>query len=67
MVGIQLRFPGDVVVTECREQGLLLNCTHSNVVRMLPAFNVTQNELEQGFEIFGDCLTRAVRSEGPPS
>ncbi len=67
MVGIQLRFPGDTVITDCREHGLLLNCTHRNVVRMLPAFNVTQKELEQGFDIFGDCLARAIRTEDPSS
>lgn len=60
MVGIELEFAGEDLVADCRERGLLLNCTHGNVLRLLPAFNVTADELGQGFEILGDCLKRAL-------
>ena len=51
MIGIELDIPGAEVVDNCREEGLLINCTHGSVLRMLPAFNITEVELDKGFNI----------------
>ena len=35
--------------------GLLVNCAQGNVMRLLPALNVTEEELRAGFRILGRC------------
>ena len=37
MIGIELEFEGAPIVQKCLEQGLLINCTQNNVIRLLPA------------------------------
>lgn len=56
MVGIELDVAGAEIVDKCREAGLLINCTHGNVLRMLPAFNITEDELGQAFDIIKKCI-----------
>ena len=48
MIGIQLHVEGTPVVSACMEQGLLVNCTQGNVVRLLPAMNLSLEQVEQG-------------------
>lgn len=60
MWGLQLAREGMPVVTSCREQGLLINCTQGNVVRLLPPLVVTKEELDQGLAI----LTQALEAFG---
>ncbi len=60
MIGIELAFDGAEVVQDCMDNGLLINCTHGTVLRMLPAFNITKDEISRGFEILGRCLKSAV-------
>ena len=43
------------------QEKLLLNCTQGNVIRLLPAMNLTDDEAEQGSEI----LCRIVESLQP--
>ncbi len=61
MIGVDLHFAGVELVADCRNHGLLINCTHQTTLRMLPAFNITKDALEQGMNILSDCLDRAVR------
>ncbi|MCX7935598.1 MAG: aminotransferase class III-fold pyridoxal phosphate-dependent enzyme, partial [Planctomycetota bacterium] len=56
MIGIEIAAPGAEIVNACREQGLLINCTHERVLRLLPAFNVKEEELAQGLDILARCL-----------
>ena len=51
MIGIELEIAGAGIVEKCREKGLLINCTHGSVLRLLPAFNITREELSFGFDI----------------
>lgn len=57
MVGIDLNIPGADIVTKCREAGVLLNCTHDHILRVLPAFNITENELARGFDVLEQVMT----------
>ncbi len=61
MIGIELEFPGADLVADCRNHGLLVNCTHQTVLRLLPAFNITRETLGKGLEILADSLNRALR------
>ena len=64
MIGIELEFPGADLVADCRNHGLLVNCTHGNILRMLPALNISREDLSKGVDILFDCLDRAVRRSG---
>ncbi len=51
MIGIELDVEGAEIVDKCREEGVLINCTHGTVLRLLPAFNISEEELGKGFEV----------------
>lgn len=57
MIGVELTIDGAPVVKACLERGLLINCTHQTVLRLLPAMNLTDAELEEGVGILEDVLT----------
>lgn len=57
MIGLELSLPGAPIVQRCLEEGLLINCTQGNVIRLLPAMLLTDEELESGCEI----LCRVLR------
>ena len=56
MIGIGLEVEGKRFVSACRERGLLINCTHDTVLRLLPALNVTIEQLDEGCDILADVL-----------
>ena len=56
MVGAELTIPGAEIVKTCMENGLLINCTHDTVIRLLPAMTVTEAELDEGLDIFAAAL-----------
>lgn len=62
MVGIELSVDGALVVAQCLEKKLLINCTQGNVVRLLPAMNLTLEQAEEGFAILESVL-KAVAAE----
>ena len=43
---------GSDIVSQCLEKGLLLNCTHGNVIRFMPPMTVTKEEIDEGLAIF---------------
>jgi predicted acetylornithine/succinylornithine family transaminase len=47
MIGVELDMPGKQFVLDAMEQGLLINCTHDVVLRMLPPFIITGREVDQ--------------------
>jgi acetylornithine/N-succinyldiaminopimelate aminotransferase len=56
MVGVELAADGAGVVKTCMERGLLINCTHQTVLRLLPAMNLTGAELEEGLGVLEGAL-----------
>ncbi|MGL4553843.1 MAG: aspartate aminotransferase family protein, partial [Gemmataceae bacterium] len=56
MIGLELTVDGAAVVKGCLERGLLVNCTHQTVIRLLPAMNLTDAELEEGCGILEEVL-----------
>ncbi len=59
IIGVELGFEGDKIVTRCMEEGFLINCTMGNVLRFLPPLIITPEEVDQLIEtldrIFGEC------------
>jgi predicted acetylornithine/succinylornithine family transaminase len=56
MIGLELAVDGAPVVKACLERRLLINCTHTTVLRLLPALTLTDDELDQGCAILSDVL-----------
>ena len=59
MIGVELTFPGSEVVRKCMEEGLLVNCTHERVIRLMPALTVKKSELRLGLSILRQVLETA--------
>lgn len=56
MAGVELNASGKQVVQRCLEKGLLINCTHETVLRIMPALNVTKKEIDQAMRILEEAL-----------
>jgi predicted acetylornithine/succinylornithine family transaminase len=56
MIGVQLAGDGTPVVQECLRRRLLINCTHQTVVRLLPALNISDEQLDEGCSILEEVL-----------
>ncbi|HKI78636.1 MAG TPA: acetylornithine/succinylornithine family transaminase [Ignavibacteriaceae bacterium] len=46
MVGIELLEPGMPYVSKMRERRVLINCTNSNVIRLLPPLIISKNDID---------------------
>jgi acetylornithine/N-succinyldiaminopimelate aminotransferase len=57
MIGVQLSVEGASVVQKCLQRGLLINCTHATVLRLLPALNLSDEHLDEGCDILDEVLT----------
>ena len=62
MIAIQLKIEGRVVVDECLNRGLLINCTHNTVLRLMPALNVSKRQIDKAISILNEVF-KAVRKE----
>jgi predicted acetylornithine/succinylornithine family transaminase len=58
MIGVELTMEGASIVQRCIERRLLVNCTHGTVLRLLPALNLTDQQLNQGCDILEDVLLK---------
>jgi acetylornithine/N-succinyldiaminopimelate aminotransferase len=56
MLGIELSIEGKPIVQAAMERGLLINCTHDKVLRLMPALNITKKEIDQAMGILGSAL-----------
>jgi acetylornithine/N-succinyldiaminopimelate aminotransferase len=56
MVGLELAIDGTPLVQAALEKRLLINCTHQTVIRLLPAMNLSDEELDQGCQILEEVL-----------
>jgi predicted acetylornithine/succinylornithine family transaminase len=58
LLGLELDIDGTKIVDECMQEGLLLNCTASKVLRFVPPLTITAKEVERGLAILERVLTR---------
>jgi predicted acetylornithine/succinylornithine family transaminase len=56
MIGLELTVDGAPVVRGCLERRLLVNCTHSTVIRLLPALTLTDAEFDEGCSVLEDVI-----------
>ncbi len=58
MIGVELTVPGKPVVAECMASGLLINCTHDTVLRIMPPLGVSPWEIKQAVGILTNALEK---------
>ena len=56
MIGVDLTIPSTPAVGKCMERGVLINATHDTVVRLLPALNISEEQVDEGFNAVADVL-----------
>ena len=56
MIGVELTIEGAATVKACMERRLLINCTHGNVIRLLPAMTMSEEQVHQGCDILAEVL-----------
>jgi len=56
MIGIELAVEGAPIVQACIDKGLLINCTHQTVIRLLPALTITDDQIDAGCDIIDGVL-----------
>lgn len=62
MIGLELSRNGKPVVDRCLTKGLLINCTHDTVLRLMPALNVTKKQADTALKVLGSVL-REMKEE----
>jgi acetylornithine/succinyldiaminopimelate/putrescine aminotransferase len=61
MIGVELTMPGKQIVLDAMEQGLLFNCTHDTVLRFLPPYIITEQEIDRGVTILNRVFKAAAK------
>ena len=56
MIGIELTVPGGDFVQKGLEKQLLINCTQGNVLRFLPAMNLSVEQANKGCDLLAEIL-----------
>jgi len=60
MIGVELGIDGAAVVQSCLDRHLLVNCTQGHVIRLLPAMNITPEDIDDGCDRLGDAIAEAA-------
>jgi acetylornithine/N-succinyldiaminopimelate aminotransferase len=56
MLGVHLSVEGAPFVAEAAKRGLLINCTHDHILRLLPPFIVTRAQIREFLKLFTAVL-----------
>ena len=56
MIGVELAIDGAAAVLACLQKGLLINCTHQTVIRLLPALTITDEQIDEGCDTLAEVL-----------
>jgi acetylornithine/N-succinyldiaminopimelate aminotransferase len=63
MIGMELDFSGKQIVLDAIEQGLLINCTHNTVLRALPPYILTEQDVDRAVRVLDKVLKKAKPPE----
>ena len=61
MLGVDLDVEGAPYVAEALKAGLLINCTHEHILRLLPPFILTSQQVKEGLSKLESVLARTER------
>ncbi len=56
MIGMELAVPGQKFVQSCLERGIIINCTHENVLRFVPPLTVERPEIDRLIQALDSLL-----------
>lgn len=51
MLGIELNIEGKAIYEDCFNNGLIINCTQGNILRLMPALNVTRKQINKALMV----------------
>ena len=63
MIGVEIDMPGKQIVLDAMNEGLLINCTHETVLRMLPPYILTEQDVDRAITV----LNRVFKKTKPTS
>ena len=58
MIGMELDVPGKQIVLDGMAEGLLFNCTHETVLRFLPPYVITEQEVDRAVKVLTKVLKK---------
>jgi len=58
MIGVELDVPGKPIVSDALAEGLLINCTHETVLRFLPPYVITEQEIDRAVKILAKLFKK---------
>ena len=67
MLGLDLTVDGAPYVAEALKQGLLINCTHEHILRLLPPFILTAQQVKEGLSKIESVLAKTERPAKSPA
>ncbi len=56
MAGVELNIEGKAIVEQCIKEGLLINCTHDKVLRLMPALNISKKEIDKALNLLEEVF-----------
>lgn len=62
MLALELEKDGGLIVKNCEEKGLLINCTQTNVLRIMPAITTNKREIDLAITILDKSLLEYMNS-----
>jgi acetylornithine/succinyldiaminopimelate/putrescine aminotransferase len=63
MIGVELEFSGKQIALDAIEEGLLINCTHTTVLRALPSYILTEQEVDRAIRVLDKVMKKAKAPE----
>ncbi len=63
MIGVELDFSGKQIVLDCMSKGLLINCTHDTVLRALPPYILTEQDVDRAITVLRAVFKKAKPPE----
>lgn len=61
MLGMELGREGKSIYEQCLEKGLLINCAHENVLRIMPRLGVSKSEINKAVKILDSVLKSSYK------
>ena len=58
MLGIETDKQASDIAKQCLENGLLVLTAHKNRVRLLPALNISYDEIDEGLKILKEVIEK---------
>lgn len=59
MIGVELEFPCKQLVLDGMKEGILFNCTHETVLRFLPPYILTEQDVDRAMTALGKVFKNA--------